>query len=100
MTSFEQVKIRLFGSGWFANTKRSCSQRVGKGRWNHNEADAYLAGVLGARFWKFLDGDLPAGELTPTETKYFTEIHVPKVGKTIKKGLIYRENERFFAWSH
>ena len=73
---------------------------VGHGRWNHNEADAYLAWVLGARFWKFLDGDLLAGELTPTETKYFTEIHVPKVGKTIKKGLIYRENERFFAWSH
>lgn len=72
---------------------------VGGKSWNHNEADAYLVGVLGARFWKFLDGDLPAGDLTETETRYFTEVKVPKVGKTIKKGLIYRENERFFAWS-
>jgi hypothetical protein len=73
---------------------------VGSGRWNHNEADAYLVGVLSARFWRFLDGDLLAGELTPTETRYFTEVKVQKAGKSVKKGMIYREDERFFAWSH
>lgn len=72
---------------------------VGSGRWNHNEADAYLVGVLSARFWRFLDGDLPVGELTPTETRYFTEVKVQKAGKAVKKGMIYREDERFFAWS-
>ena len=73
------------------------------GRWNHNEADAYLVGVLSGRFWEFYDGTLEEGGLTPTESRYFTKVHTfvrgKKAGKTIKKGVIYRESDRFFTWS-
>lgn len=76
---------------------------AGPGRWNHNEADAYLVGVLAGRFWDFYDGRLKEGGLTPTEARYFTKVHTyvrgRKVGKTIKTGVIYRESDRFFRWS-
>jgi len=76
---------------------------AGPGRWNHNEADAYLVGVLAARFWDFFDGRLKEGCLTPTEARYFTKVHTftrgKRAGKTIKKGVIYRESDRFFRWS-
>ena len=71
--------------------------------WNHNEADAYLVGVLAARFWDFYDGRLEIGGLTETETRYFTKVHTfvrgAKAGKTIRKGMVYRESDRFFLWS-
>jgi hypothetical protein len=76
---------------------------TGGGRWNHNEADAYLVGVLAARFWDFYDGRLEIGGLTETETRYFTKVHTfvrgAKAGKTIRKGMVYRESDRFFLWS-
>jgi len=76
---------------------------VGGGRWNHNEADAYLVAVLSGRFWEFYDERLAVGGLTPTEARYFTRVHTfvrgKKAGKTIKKGAIYRESDRFFIWS-
>ena len=76
---------------------------AGPGRWNHNEADAYLVGVLAARFWDFFDGRLKEGCLTPTEARYFIKVHTftrgKRAGKTIKKGVIYRESDRFFRWS-
>lgn len=76
---------------------------AGPGRWNHNEADAYLVAVLAGRFWGFYDGDIAEGGLTPTESRYFTKVHTfvrgAKAGKTIKKGVIYRESDRFFRWS-
>lgn len=76
---------------------------AGPGRWNHNEADAYLVAVLASRFWDFYDGRLKEGGLTPTESRYFTKVHTyvrgAKAGKTIKKGVVYRESDRFFIWS-
>ena len=76
---------------------------AGPGRWNHNEADAYLVAVLASRFWDFYDGRLKEGCLTPTESRYFTKVHTfvrgKRAGKTIKKGVIYRESDRFFMWS-
>jgi hypothetical protein len=76
---------------------------AGSGRWNHNEADAYLVAVLSGRFWEFYTGGLKEGGLTPTESRYFTAVHTyqrgKKAGKTIKKGVIFREDERFFRWS-
>ena len=71
--------------------------------WNHNEADAYLVGRLAGRFWHYLDDDLPDSQLTPVETKLFAEVHTysrgKKSGKTEKKGLVFREDDRFFRWS-
>jgi Holliday junction resolvasome RuvABC endonuclease subunit len=76
---------------------------AGGGRWNHNEADGYLAARLAARFWCFRDGLIRERDLTPTERKYFLEIQKPKRGKrageTILKGALYREDERYFLWS-
>lgn len=75
----------------------------GSGVWNHNEADAYLCARLSSRFWLFYEGLLLEPDLTPVERKYFTEIKQytrgKKEGKEEKKGLMYRENERFFKWS-
>jgi len=75
----------------------------GKGRWNHNEADAYWVARCAGRFWLFHDGVIEVGDLTPLEKKQFTEIHTfvrgKKAGKTIKRGILYREDERFFRWS-
>jgi Holliday junction resolvasome RuvABC endonuclease subunit len=87
-----------------ADMVEAAKKDVGGGRnWNHNEADAYLVAVLSGRFWKFFDGALQEGGLTPTEFRYFTAVHTFKkgkrAGKTIKKGVIHREDERFFRWS-
>jgi hypothetical protein len=75
----------------------------GKGAWNHNESDAYWAARAGARFWMFHDGLLQLSDLTPLETKQFSEIKTyskgKNAGKTVEKGILYREDERFFRWS-
>jgi hypothetical protein len=71
--------------------------------WNHNEADAYLVGRLGARFWQYLSGEIHGEDLTPVEAKYFAEVHEytrgKKAGQVAKRGVIYREDDRFFQWS-
>jgi len=71
--------------------------------WNHNEADAYLVARLAGRFWHYLDGDIQEDALSAVERKFFTSIHTfirgKKAGLTEKKGLIYREDDRFFCWS-
>lgn len=73
------------------------------GRWNHNEADAYLVGVLSGRFWDFFEGNLAEGGLTKTEARYFTLVKKytrgKKAGRTVRKGVIHREDDRFFRWS-
>lgn len=75
----------------------------GGGRWNHNEADAYLIGRLAARFWLFMEGEIVEADLTPVERKQFLDVHTftrgKNAGKTIKKGLLFREEDRFFRWS-
>jgi len=75
----------------------------GKGTMNHNEADAYLNARLSARFWQFHTGVLAEDDLTPVERKYFLEVkrytRGKKAGKEVQKGVVYREDERFFRWS-
>jgi len=93
--------------GWKMNkpdmVEAAKTETGGSGRWNHNEADAYWVAWSAARFWLFLDGVIEEGDLTPLERKQFTEIHTftrgKKVGKTVKRGILYREDERFFRWS-
>jgi hypothetical protein len=76
---------------------------TGGGTWNHNEADAYLIARLAARFWDFFEGNLDEAALTPVERKQFLLIHTfqrgKRAGHTVKKGLLYREEDRFFRWS-
>jgi len=75
-----------------------CGQRM-----NHNEADAYHIAVLSARFWSVYEGHLLEADLTPVEAKYFSRVHTytrgKKAGKTVKTGMVHRENDRFFLWS-
>ena len=79
--------------------QKDCAARM-----NHNEADAYLIAVLSARFWGFFDGKIPEGDLTKTENRYFNRVHTyvrgKKAGKTVKRGVVHRENDRFFLWSN
>ena len=74
-----------------------------KKSWDHNEADAYLVGRLAGRFWGFYRGDLKLEDLTPVESKQFATVHTyvrgKNAGKTVYKGLMYREEDRFFCWS-
>ena len=75
----------------------------GKGRWNHNEADAYWVARIATRFWQLFDGEISLQDLTPLERKQFMDIHRfqrgKKKGRIELRGILYRENERFFQWS-
>jgi Holliday junction resolvasome RuvABC endonuclease subunit len=78
-------------------------EHAGGGRWDHNEADAYLVGALSGRFWDFYTDELHEDELTPYEKKTFTLIRTitkgKRAGRTEIKGILHREGERFFLWS-
>jgi len=75
----------------------------GKGRWNHNEADAFWAARAGGRFWMTHDGILDGADLSPSERRQFMKIHTytrgKNAGKTAMPGILYREDERFFQWA-
>jgi len=70
---------------------------------NHNVADAYWIARTAARFWMFHDGDLKLEDLNPTERKQFLDVHQivkgKRAGQTDVKGILFREDERFFRWS-
>lgn len=73
------------------------------GKFNHNEADAYHIGRFAARFWLFLDGLVPEGELTPAEHQSFVKVHTyirgAKAGETVRLGAAFKEGQRFFRFS-
>lgn len=75
----------------------------GKGRWNHNEADAYLCARHAARFWGVQKGLISVDELSDKELKQFDLIHTyvrgKNRGKTVKRGILHRADERYFLWS-
>ena len=75
-----------------------------KKSWNHNEADAYLAARLAGRFWSFQANLIPLSSLTPVERPMFTKVHTfirgKKAGKTVRSGLLFREDDRYFLWSN
>ena len=75
----------------------------GKGRWNHNEADAYWAAYSAGRFWNLHDGVLEEGDLTEPEASQFLKIHTflrgKKAGQTVQSGILHREDDRYFLWS-
>jgi hypothetical protein len=74
-----------------------------RGNLNHNCADAYWAAFAGGRFWAFVDGVLKKEDLTPIESRQFTEIHTykhgAKAGTSVNKGILYKEDYRFFRWN-
>lgn len=78
-------------------------EHAGGGRWDHNEADAYLVAALSGRFWNFYMDAVRMEDLTKYESKTFTEIRTitkgKRAGRTEIKGVLHREGERFFLWS-
>lgn len=74
-----------------------------KGRFNHNEADAYHAARFAARFWELDRGLIGETDLTPSEHHTFLRTHTYKRGKrageTVKDGTLFRENDRFYRFS-
>ena len=74
-----------------------------KGRFDHNEADAYHIARFAARFWIFQQGLISEADLTPSELHTFARTHTYSRGKhageTVRKGTIFRENDRFFRYS-
>ena len=76
---------------------------AGGGTWDHNEADAYLVAAFAGRFWNFYVGDLDVEDLTEYEKKTFTHMRKIERGKRAGqmeiKGILHRENDRFFLWS-
>lgn len=72
-------------------------------KWHHNEADAYLIARSAARFWKRESQLITDEDLTPSELRSFARVHTyqkgAKAGRTVKAGLIFREDDRFFRYS-
>jgi hypothetical protein len=72
-------------------------------RWNHNEADAYIIARTAAGFWQFHRGELKEEDLFPAELQVFLSVHTftkgAKAGKTVKKGLVFKEGDRFYQFS-
>jgi hypothetical protein len=72
-------------------------------RWNHNEADAYIIARSAAGFWQFYRGELTEADLFPAELQTFLKVHTftrgKRAGKTVKQGLLFKENDRFFRFS-
>lgn len=72
------------------------------GRWSSHEADAYIAAVLGGRFWSYLGGSLLESDLTEYEKNKFDEVYTPTRGKKAglpeKKGLRFKEGQRWFTF--
>ncbi len=74
------------------------------GRINHNEADAYHVARLASRFWMLYSEEITEKDLNSVEKKYFVKQHTfkrgRKAGRTVKSGVMYREDERFFLWGN
>jgi len=72
--------------------------------WNNNAADAYLIGRSAARFWRLESGEITLENLTPAEAHSFSRVHTftrgAKAGQTKRDGLVFREGERIFKFSH
>lgn len=74
-----------------------------KGKFNHNEADAYHLGRFAARFFEFVRGTITEQDLTPAEYKSFARVHTfsrgKKAGETVRMGAAFKEGQRFFKFS-
>jgi hypothetical protein len=74
-----------------------------KGRFNHNEADAYHVARFAARFFLVWYGKLKEADLTPSESQAFTKIHKftkgKRAGLEIRSGAMFKETDRLFIFS-
>ena len=74
-----------------------------KGRFNHNEADAYHVARFAARFFMRLTNKLVDADLTPSEYRSFAKVSTlirgERAGQVVRTGAIFKENSRFFRFS-
>lgn len=74
-----------------------------KGRFNHNEADAYHLARFAARFFEFVDGTIAETDLVPSEQRAFAKVHTfvrgKRKGETVRLGAAFKEGQRFFRFS-
>lgn len=74
-----------------------------KGKFNHNEADAYHIARFAARFFEFIGQAIPESDLTPAEHRAFARTHTfvrgKRAGETVQMGAAFKENQRFFRFS-
>jgi Holliday junction resolvasome RuvABC endonuclease subunit len=74
-----------------------------KGRFNHNEADAYHIGRFAARFFLFVNGSLKEADLTPAEFRAFARTHTfvrgRRKGETVQYGAAFKEGQRWYRFS-
>lgn len=72
-------------------------------QWDHNEADALVIARSTSRFWEFEREILTIEDLTPSERRSFHRVHTftkgKKAGRTERRGLVFREDDRFHKFS-
>lgn len=66
---------------------------------NNHQADAYWVARTGQRFWKFVNGIITDAELDEIEKSQFARLDLNKVGQVKSKGIMYKEDDRWFRWS-
>lgn len=81
----------------------AAKQDTGIKHWNNDEADAYIVARSAARFWDVFHGVVSEDELTPAEDQVFRATHTfvrgSKAGKTVKRGALFKEGDRFYQFS-
>lgn len=82
---------------------RSATKGQGATRWNHHQADAYWVGRTALRFWEVVEDKVDISQLSPLERRHFTDLEKyvrgKKAGSVKRKGLIHKEDDRWFRWS-
>jgi hypothetical protein len=98
----EDPKIRK-GKMFKSDMIEAARADTGIARWNSDEADGYHVSRYTARFWKLVRGEITEADLTPSEQIAFLKIHTFKRGKrkgqTIRRGALFKENQRYFRFS-
>jgi hypothetical protein len=93
--------------GWKMSKSDMCDaareDTGGTGRWNHNEADAYIVSMAAGRFWSLQRGLITTDDLSPVEERTFVLIRKitrgKRAGQVDIRGILHRESDRFFLWS-
>jgi Holliday junction resolvasome RuvABC endonuclease subunit len=66
---------------------------------NHHQADAYWVARTSQRFWKFVNQDIAVLDLNDVEKNQFAKLDLNKMGQVKSKGIMYKEDDRWFRWS-
>lgn len=65
----------------------------------HDKADAYHAARFSNRFFRYMRGTLPEGDLTPSEWDMFARSYTKRDGTVEETGIKFKEGSRFIYYS-